>query len=137
MYGVVEYIDGNPVCEICGKSFKRLMTHVRQKHNMSAIEYKKKFGLNTSKGIISDVSRELSRKRVEENRHVLENIIEGGKKTRYSKGHEGRTKDKVSEQERLRLSEQARTNISTEKRKELGTNLGKSGLGNQKRWSKK
>lgn len=138
MFGKIQYTkEGLVVCEECGKSFKRLMNHVVQKHEMSSLDYKKKHGLSKGIGILSEESKKKSSDAFNRNREkVISNILEGGKKTRYTEGNEGRTKDKLSEQERLRLIEHAKTNISHEKRKKLGKILGESGLGNKKRWGK-
>lgn len=138
-YGKIIFFDGNPVCHICGKSFKRLMTHVRQSHKISAREYKETFGLNVSKGIISEESRTKSQIAVEKNygKVVEKNLIKKGEKTRYQNGDEGRTKDKLSHQELMRLKEWAKTNVEPERRKKIGSKLGKSGLGNLKRWGNK
>ena len=78
MYGVVEYNqEGKPKCEICGKHFDRLLSHVRQKHNMSALEYKKQFGLDVKKGICSEKSRKLSSIKAYENyeKVIADNLI--------------------------------------------------------------
>lgn len=106
MYGRVEYDqDGKPICEICGKSFDRLMAHARQVHEISARDYKIAHGLDIGKGICSKRSSELSRERVFENydKVVAQNLIKNGQKTRFKKGDEGRTADKVSEQTRQNL----------------------------------
>ncbi len=139
-YGEIRFDDdGLPICEICGKSFKRLLTHVRQKHFMSAREYKEQFGLDVSKGIMSEESREKSRYNVYSNfgKVVIQNLIEKGEETRYKDGDKGRTKDMVSEQTKKMLTKHCQTNMSPEKRKELGMKLGKSGKGNQARWKSK
>ena len=101
MKGVVKYDQaGNPVCEICGKSYARLMTHVRQKHDMTAYEYKKQFGLCTTKSVMNELSRKKSRLAALRNydKVVTENLIEGGIQTRYEKGSKGRTRDMLCEQ---------------------------------------
>lgn len=36
---------GYVICHICGKAYKRLGSHVKEKHHMSIDEYKEKFGL--------------------------------------------------------------------------------------------
>ena len=62
-YGKVEFdISGNPICEICGKAYSRVLSHVRQVHDMSARDYKKKFGFDLKKGICSKESAEKTRK---------------------------------------------------------------------------
>jgi hypothetical protein len=139
-YGVIEYNeDGQPMCEICGNHFERVIAHARQKHHISEREYKLQFGLNLKKGICSKQSAEKSRERVFENyeKCIGKNLELLGEKTRFKVGSEGRTQDKVSEQTRLMLVDRAKNNMSQSKRKELGKALGLSGLGNKKRWNNK
>lgn len=138
-YGVIEYNeDGQPMCEICGKYFDRVIAHARQKHHISEREYKMQFGLNVKKGICSKESAEKSRERVFENYEqcIGKNLQLLGEKTRFRFGSEGRTQEKVSEQTRLMLVDRAKNNMLPQKRKELGRALGLSGLGNAKRWNK-
>lgn len=40
--------EGNIICHICGRSFKKLSEHIRTKHHMDKDTYKEKFGLNRS-----------------------------------------------------------------------------------------
>jgi hypothetical protein len=136
-YGEVEYDNnGKPICEICGKSFNRLLSHVRQKHEINEREYKLTYGLDLKKGICSKESSEKTRIKTLENfdKVIAKNLLKNGEKSRFKKGDKGRTKDKVSEQTRKRLVQHAKTNVSTEKRKELGRKLGLSGLGNKTQW---
>jgi hypothetical protein len=138
-YGVIEYNeDGQPMCEICGKHFERVIAHARQKHHISEREYKLQFGLNLKKGICSKRSSEISRERVFENyeKCIGKNLELLGQNSRFKDGSEGRTRDKVSEQTRLMLVDRAKNNMSHSKRKELGKILGLSGLGNKERWKK-
>ena len=37
--------DGKVICHICGRSYTRLGSHVKESHDMSIEEHKKKFGL--------------------------------------------------------------------------------------------
>lgn len=139
MYGEVTYDkDGKPVCELCGNSYTRLMSHVWQKHNMLARQYKKRFGLNVSKSIISEESKRKSHDAVMKNYQscVDSNLIRGGRATRYNKGHKGRTKDMVSAQDLKRIKK-LHTYQDKNKLKETCRKLGKSNLGNKKRWSPK
>lgn len=51
--------DGNFVqCHICGKLFKDLGSHVRQKHRMPLSEYREKFQLAYTTSLISESERE-------------------------------------------------------------------------------
>jgi hypothetical protein len=106
-YGEVRYcLKGKPVCHICGISFDRLLSHVRQKHKISAREYKIKFGLDVIKGICSKESAKKSRKAVFDNYELVvkQNLIKNGKNTTFKKGSKGRTRDQVSAQTKTRLT---------------------------------
>ena len=107
-YGIIEYNgEGKPKCEICEEYFDRVAYHVRQKHDMTAMEYKIAYGFDLHKGICSKESQEKSRvKAIENYENVIKcNLINNGKSTRFKAGSKGRTKDKVSEQTRIMLVE--------------------------------
>jgi len=79
--------DGKPICPICGKSFKRLIAHTRQKHFISAKQYRLMFGFCKGTSFLSKESKELSRQMVFRNYHIVENnLIKCGMKTRIRKG---------------------------------------------------
>lgn len=139
-YGNIEYDEeGNPKCEICGLHFKRVLTHVRQKHFIDEREYKKEYGFDLYKGICSKESSEKSREKVFENydKCIEKNLIKKGGESRFKKGHEGRTKDKVSAQTKAMLKERLKEPYMIEAMKKSGHKVGKSGLGNKKRWEYK
>jgi len=140
MYGKIEYNElGKPKCEICGKYYDRVISHVRQKHGINEKEYKKRFGFDLKKGICSYTSSQLSREKVFENydKVVSKNLLENGKVSRYKKGSKGRTKEYVSEETRQRLKKRLKEPEMQKVLKELGKKLGESGLGNLKRWGTK
>lgn len=139
-FGIIEYDEeGNPKCEICGRYFKRVLTHVRQKHFIDEKEYKKEYGFDLYKGICSKESAERSRERVFENydKCVEKNLVTKGAESRFKKGYKGRTKEKVSEQTKIMLKERLKKPYMVEAMKKSGHNVGKSGLGNKARWNKK
>lgn len=139
-YGVIEYdSDGNPKCEICGKHYRRVLSHVRQAHFMPEREYKTAFGFDLLKGICSKESSEISRQRVYENfdKCIGKNLLLKGKKSRFIEGGEGRTKDKVSQQTRLMLKKRLEEPKMIEAMSESGRRVGMSGLGNKARWGNK
>lgn len=105
--------EGKPICHICGKSFKKLLAHVWQKHRMSAYDYKKHFGLETTKSIMCKESIEIARQRNLENydKVVKNNLIRKGENTRFKKGYKGRTKDQVSPMTAKKLKENWDKNI--------------------------
>ena len=136
-YGIIEYDqDGHPKCELCGKHFKRVLSHVRQKHEMNEKDYKRQFGFDLKKGICSKESSELSRERTLSNydKCIARNLMIKGAQTRFKAGDKGRTKDKVSEQTRLRLKGRLKAPFMVDAMRENGKLLGNSGLGNKKRW---
>ena len=98
---------GRPICHICGRAFHKLLTHAKQRHKISAEEYKTKFGLNSGKGVVSGEFREKARQNVLDNYNVgvTENLINKGTKTRFKTGHKGRTKDQVRLQAKNQLKE--------------------------------
>ena len=113
------------------------MAHVRQVHNMNEKEYKTAFGFELGKGICSKESSELSRERTLANydKCIGKNLIIRGKKTRFSDGHHGRTSDMVQEETRLKMVARLNTPTMKEAMRKSGEKVGKSGLGNKKRWN--
>ena len=108
-FGIVTYNDqGQPICEECGLAFDRVVSHIRQAHNMDGRQYKKKYGLDLKKGICSAQSAEKSRiqNKINFDLVVTQNLIEKGENSRYVKGSSGYKKEYVSEQTRQRLRSQ-------------------------------
>lgn len=138
MYGVIEYdINGLPICEICGGSFNRVTSHVRQVHDMSAREYKEKFGFDVSKGICSIESSRKSRLAVIINwdKVVVINLLIKGEGTQFTKGDNATKGKKKSKQSCLRVSNELKKEKHKKRLTESGKKLGKSGLGNKVRWN--
>lgn len=75
-------------CLICGKYFKRVCTHARQKHDISAREYKEEFGYDVKKGITTEEDRLHMRKLAIKNK-MPEQLKKAGEKTRFKKGQPG------------------------------------------------
>lgn len=96
--------NGNPICHECGEAHRKLMSHVWQCHDLSALEYKIIHGLDKYKSIMNDEAVELARERTLAHPELIRNnLIDKGKGTRYVNNHAGRTKDKLSEQSKRRL----------------------------------
>ena len=105
--GEVKYSpEGLVICHICGKAYKKLLSHVWQKHGIDEKEYKRTFGLNTSQGLICESTRKKLQDAVKKHYDtvVTNNIVKNGEKTRFYKGSEGRVKSKISVQELNRLT---------------------------------
>lgn len=90
--------DGKVVCHICGKAFDKVLKHAYQYHGILAVEYKKEFGLDLGKGLISDSTKRKHQIAVKKHYDVVvhQNLIKNGEKTRFTKGSYGRPKEKVS-----------------------------------------
>jgi hypothetical protein len=138
-YGIIEYDEGKPICEICRKSYDRVLSHVRQKHSMSERDYKHYYGFELTKGICSKDSAEKTRERTLANydKCIGKNLIHCGESTRFIKGSLGRTADMVQEQTRLKLLARLKEPQMVEAMRKSGQRVGKSGLGNKKRWKTK
>lgn len=93
-------------CLICKNYYKRVCSHVRQRHGMNAREYKKEFGLDNKKGLMTEQARETMKKHTEKNRKIVidRNLLIGGVKTRYKKGDNGIGTYERSSQSKKRLS---------------------------------
>lgn len=136
-YGIIEYNEeGKPKCEICGQHFSRVLSHVRQAHSMNEREYKLQFGFDLGKGICSQASSEKTRLKTLANYDLVigRNLLIKGENTRIAKGSMGRTKDKVSAQTRIALKDRLKNPKMIDAMKKSGSQVGKSGLGNLKRW---
>lgn len=77
--------EGKVICHICGRSYTRLGSHIRESHNLTIAEYKEQFGLcansKTTESHYSLVMHEYAIKN-----KMPERIIEVGKGTRIQKG---------------------------------------------------
>lgn len=138
-YGIIEYnSEGKPMCELCGEHFNRVISHVRQKHDMSEREYKLQFGFDLRKGICSRESASRSREKTLSNydKCIAHNLLIKGEKSRYKNNGKGRTKDMVSEQTRIRLKERLDEPYMVAAMEASGRKLGLSGAGNKVRWNK-
>ena len=138
-YGKIEYNnEGQPKCEICGEYFNRVIPHARQKHEINEKEYKTRFGFDLKKGICSKESAEKTRLKTLSNyeKCIQRNLVIKGSDTRFNDGDKGRTKEKESEQTKIRLKERLKEPYMIDAMKIAGQKVGKSGLGNKKRWNK-
>jgi hypothetical protein len=134
--GEILYSNGKPICHVCGKSFHRLMTHARQKHDLTAYQYKKKFDLNTSKSITSEESAQKSREAVHRHPELIEALRINQVKTQFKVGSKGRTREQVSLQELKRIKS-LNGQTQTPEMIDNCRRLGKSGIGNKVRWGNK
>ncbi len=104
MLGVQEYdYEGKPICAECGKSFHRVLAHVRQAHNLTGAEYRSKFGFCVSFAFISPESAEKVRAKTLKNAPLVieHNLKRGGRKTRFKKGVPSVSRGKMTPQRYL------------------------------------
>jgi hypothetical protein len=75
-------------CEICGKYFVQICSHVVQTHKMTAREYKKEFGFDVKRGKVPFWYRGLKGSIAKKNGTEI-NVIEKGKKYWFKKSQKG------------------------------------------------
>jgi len=90
-------------CKICQKWFKNLGLHIKREHGTELNDYKDKFGIDRSIGLINNELREKRRKAAEKNKTYLNNLVIGGQKYRFASGENRVQKYKRSAQSRQRL----------------------------------
>ncbi len=94
-------------CQICGRWYRQVGSHIVQRHKMLAREYREKYGFDVKKGQLPDDLRALYGKQALEN-GTVKNVIEGGKKYRFKKKQKGIGIYKRSEQTMKRLKRQGK-----------------------------
>lgn len=79
---------GKLMCLICGKYYKKPISHAWQRHGFHEAEYKRAHGLDHKKGLITDRTREVLREHVKDNyaEVVEKNLLQNGKRSRFTKG---------------------------------------------------
>ena len=86
--------NGNVICHICGRSYKRLGSHAKESHNMTIEEYKEEFGLcKRTKTTESGYSHTM-RAHAKAN-HMDERLLVTGVGTRIQKGQTHMRKGKT------------------------------------------
>lgn len=84
--GTISYDDqGKVICHICGKSFVRLGSHVKENHSMTIAEYKERFGLCNSTRT-TEKSYSATMRRHAKINGMDQKLLEAGKMTRIKKG---------------------------------------------------
>lgn len=117
MYWQVEYdTEWLPICEICGKSFRKLCSHVYNTHNIRSIEYKIMNWLDIKKWICCQTTRQSLQRHIKKNYElvVVQNLLEKWKHTRFDWSNKYKKKY-VSEQTKVRLRKHIQDLISKRK----------------------
>lgn len=100
-----QYAIGKIQCVLCKGFYKKICSHVVQKHDITSKEYKQLLGKDTKKGLICNTSRAIAQARNKENYKIVvkENLIKKGTPSRFKKGQTGIGKYKRSKQTIERL----------------------------------
>lgn len=115
--GIVYYDkNGKIICPICERSFSKLISHVIQKHNMSGKEFRLKHGFCVGFSFMSKEAKEKAREANLKNydKVVINNLINGGKETRF-KGIRGNKPVHVITEQRRNIIAKARNKVNKEK----------------------
>lgn len=83
-YAEIEYTDnGDCICHMCGKAYRKLGGHIVQAHHITTAEYMEQFGLHTRKSKISNESYRKHMNEIQQPKCITENLLEKGKNTRF------------------------------------------------------
>ena len=93
-------------CQICGRWYKKVGSHIWQTHKMTAREYRKEYGFDVKRGQLTDVGRKVMHDHVFSNGTV--NNLKAGEVNWFKKGQKGVGVYKRSEQTMNRLKEQGK-----------------------------
>ena len=93
--GVIAYdYRGYVICHICGRTYKRLGSHVKELHEMTIAEYKEKFGLcNNARTTEKSYSAQMSNYAFQN--HMDDQLRIVGVNTRIKKGETDKRKGKA------------------------------------------
>nr|DAL78890.1 MAG TPA: ROS/MUCR transcriptional regulator protein [Caudoviricetes sp.] len=92
--GTVEHDEsGKVICHICGRSYNRLGSHVRESHGMTIEEYKAEFGLCRRTKTTEETYSQTMRENAYRN-NMDQRLLEAGKSTRIQKGESNKRKNK-------------------------------------------
>lgn len=80
-----KYAPGKYKCPFCEGWYKALMRHVRQRHDMSAKEFKEHFAIRKKQSFIQDDEKDIKRESIKEH-DIIPLLLENGRKTRIKKG---------------------------------------------------
>lgn len=90
--------DGEIICHICGRAFKKLGGHIKESHKMTIAEYKERFGLCNNTKLTAESYRECMRGYIREY-NIIEGLMINGYNTRLKKGDTHLRQGKKSRQQ--------------------------------------
>lgn len=81
---------GQVICNICGRAYNKLGSHIRHTHNISKNEYCDMFGIDRNNRLTSeDYNIKMHNYTMEYYDLVVkDNLLNGGKNTRFDKNHD-------------------------------------------------
>jgi len=82
------YKKGKIKCLICGCWYWQVGSHIFQRHNMTAKEYRELYNLPLRRGIQPDWLRKIRRENALKHKTYKNNLIKKGQVTRYKKEDE-------------------------------------------------
>lgn len=86
-YGKVEYAEnGDAICHICGKAFRKLGAHAWNNHHISMRSYCNRYGLFYENTKASNADYRKHMKAVQKDYCITVNLLEKGKQTRLKPG---------------------------------------------------
>ena len=86
-YAKVEYApNGDAICHICGKAFRKLGAHIWNGHHITMRDYCTKFGLYYRTNKASNIDYRVHMHNIQRGYCITDNLIEKGKNTRLKKG---------------------------------------------------
>lgn len=100
--GKVEHDEsGKVICHICGRSYVRLGSHIKESHDLTIAKYKEMFGLcSRTRTTESGYSQTMHNHAI--NKGMDKRLLEAGKSTRIKKGETDKRKNKkIRLQERI------------------------------------
>ena len=89
-YGEVLYADnGDPVCHICCKAYRKLGNHIKFKHHITQETYRERYGLHHNTRLSNEdyINQMRIYNTVNKEIVVNRNLLEKGKRTRISETH--------------------------------------------------
>ena len=102
-YGEITYApNGDCICPFCGKAFRKLGLHFYYGHGLTSLKAHEQAGWDHKAKATNPEYRDLMREKLKI-KCVKINLLQRGKATRFKKGSQGRTKDKLSQMTRNNL----------------------------------
>lgn len=86
-YGKVEYAEnGDAICHICGKAYRKLGAHIANGHHITMRDYCTKFGLFYRNNKASNPDYRRKMRTIQKDYCITDNLLKKGRATRLRKG---------------------------------------------------